>query len=89
MNVICTSSGVSELDEVKCEEKHPEVCNTFVVSAKCPDVKLSSVINCEKFSKLNKLLHVLPMSFDLLGTVEIQPSEKSENNLMSRRYGQL
>lgn len=58
INVTCTSSGISELHEVKCEEKHAEVCNTFVVSAKCPDVKLSSVINCEKFSKLNKLLHV-------------------------------
>ena len=58
MNVTCTSSGISKLDEVKCEEKHAEVCNTFLVSPKCPDVKLSSVINCEKFSKLNKLLRI-------------------------------
>jgi hypothetical protein len=57
-NITAISSDISELEEVKCEEKNIQVCNTFLVAQKGPHVKLAEVIQCEGYSKLSKLLRV-------------------------------
>ena len=55
-DVTCTNLDFSVVGEIKEDEARLEVCNTFVVAAKRPEVRLASVIDCEKFSKLSKLL---------------------------------
>ena len=57
-NITCDNSEVADMDEVKCEEKRSEPCNTLLVAQKRCPVKLSEVIECERFSKLTKLLRV-------------------------------
>ena len=57
-DITCTNSDISELDEVKREEKRSEICSTLLVDTKHSEESLANVIDCEKFSKLGKLLHV-------------------------------
>ena len=54
-DVTCTNLDFSVVGEIKEDEARLEVCNAFVVAAKRPEVRLASVIDCEKFSKSPRL----------------------------------